>query len=82
MLYLLHVWEHFNKGNAFNEWIADKKEEVLDEWTVEFQPIITILVHMWININRFYKDFEEKTIVFSSLKPSPTSEANVTVDTI
>ena len=77
---ILHVREHYTKGNAFNEWIADKIEEVLDEWTVECQPFITKLVHMQVNINRFHKDFQDQMIVFSSLKPSPNSEVNAKVD--
>jgi len=77
---ILHVREHFTKGNAFNEWIADKIEEVLEEWTVECQPFITTLVHMQININRCHKDFQDQMIVFSSLKPSPNTDANVKVD--
>lgn len=78
---ILHVKKNFTKGVAFNEWIADKIEEVLDEWVVECQPFITTLVHMEVNINRYHNSFENQVIAFSSLKPSINFEAKTEVDT-
>ena len=76
---ITHVSKNCIKGSTFNKWIADKIEEVLEEWTLECQPFITTLVRMQIDINRFHKDFQNQVIVFPSLKPTPTSEANAKV---
>jgi len=73
---IAHVSKNFIEGSTFNKWIADKVEEVLEEWTLECQPFVTTLVRMQIDINRFHKDFQNQVIVFPSLKPTPNSEAN------